>query len=320
MTPGSLSAALLASGAIGRVRVRAGARVVFGPETRLDRLDASAEWAAGERGRWRVGLGYSPAGGRGLVTAGYSRQFDRFALGGRVEAATDGSVAAGIDVQFSLASRRGGAACGCRRAGWRPTGRAEVRVFRDTNGDGVRQDDEPVERDVQLVAGTAAVPALTDARGVAVVEGLAANVPVLLGVDAASLPDPLILPVGPGKVVTPRPGVAAIVDLPLSGAGVVEGTLESAAGGTLGGVDLELVDDTGTPVATTRSEFDGYFAFERAPYGRATLRVGELAAAALRVATETGLSVSLSNANPVARLGTVVPTPLAQATMAAAGP
>ena len=319
LTVDGLSAALLASGAIGRVRVRAGARFAFGPQLRLDQLDASAEWAAGERGRLRAGVGYNPVGRRGLLSLGYSRQFDRFALGGRLEAGTDGSVAAGVDVQFSLASRRGG---GVRLSSQRlaSTGRAEVRVFRDTNGDGIRQPGEPVERDVQLVAGTAAVPALTDARGIAVVEGLVPNVAVLLGIDASSLPDPLILPVGPGKVVVPRPGVAAVVDLPLIGAGVVEGTLASAAGATLGGVDLELVDEGGVVVATTRSEFDGYFAFERAPYGRATLRVDPLAAAAIRVRPETGRTVTLSDAAPVARLGTVIPDPLAAQTMASASP
>ncbi len=106
LTVDGLSAALLASGAVGRVRVRGGARFVVGPETRLDRLDASAEWAGGERGRLRASVSYTPVGKRGLLALGYSRQFDRFALGGRLEAATDGSVAAGVDVQFSLARWR----------------------------------------------------------------------------------------------------------------------------------------------------------------------------------------------------------------------
>ncbi len=304
-----LSAALLASGSVGKVRLRAAARFAVSPHRRLDTLDASAEWAAGERGRFRLEAGWSGRGGggsrRGRISAGYSRRFDRLALGGRLEASSDGAVAAGIDLQFSLAPREGG---GVRLSHARlaSTGRAEVRVFRDANGDGVRQPDEPWERDVQLIAGTAQVRALTDAAGHATVEGLTPYRAVLVGIDAGSLPDPFLSPAGPGKVVVPRPGVASVIDLPLSRAGAVEGTLTSERGANLGGVDLELVDRDDTVVATTRSDYDGWFAFERAPHGRLRLRIGALAAAALSVGVETGVAVDITDADPVARVGTVV--------------
>lgn len=323
LTVDGLSAALLASGSVGRVRVRTAARFSVHPDRRLDSLDASAEWSAGERGRWRVQASWQPGGAgdrsRGRIALGYSRRFDRFALGGRLEAATDGGLAAGIDLQLSLAPRQDG---GLRISSERlaSTGRAEVRVFRDTNGDGVRQPDEPLERDVQLVAGTARVDRLTYARGIAFVDGLVPNQPVLIGVDAGSLPDPLLIPAGLGRVVLPRAGIAATIDLPLSAAGVVEGTLETAAGSALGGVDLELVDPTGAVVATTLSEFDGYFVFDRAPYGHLTLWVAAPAASVIRVAVDTGVAVTLGSAQPIARLGTVVLRPASTAqTVALAG-
>ena len=317
----NLSAALLASGNFGRVRVRAAARFTVTPAARLDTLEASGEWAAGERGRWRAELGWSGAGGGrsslGRVAVGYSRRFDRFALGGRVEAATDGGLAAGLDLQFSLAPREGG---GVRLSSARlgAQGRAEVRVFRDTNGDGVRQPDEPLEPGVQLVAGQAVVRELTDAGGRAVVDALTPFRPVLIGIDAGSLPDPFLLPVGPGKVVVPRPGVATVVELPLSAAGAVEGELVGAGGSTLGGVELELVDAGGAVVASTHSEFDGYFLFDRAPYGRFTLRIAALSAAAIKARPELDRVVEVSDAHPTADVGPVTPVPLVARTLAAA--
>ena len=317
-----LSAALLASGGFGGVRVRAAARFAVTPAARLDTLEASGEWTAGERGRWRAELGWSGAGpGRsslGRVGFGYSHRFDRFALGGRVEAATDGGLAAGIDLQISLAARDGG---GVRLSSSRlgAQGRAEVRVFRDVNGDGVRQPDEPLEPDVQLVAGQAVVRDLTDADGRAVVDALVPFRPVLIGVDAGSLPDPFLLPVGPGKVVVPRPGVATIVELPLSAAGAVEGELVGAGGSTLGGVELELVDAGGAVVASTHSEFDGYFLFDRAPYGRFSLRIAALSAAAIKVRPELDRVVEVSDAHPTVAVGPITPVPLVARTLATAG-
>ena len=332
-SPGTLdelSAALLASGTVGGVRLRAAARFALAPAARLDTLEASGEWTAGERGRWRAelgwsggrgGVGFGAAGGRGSlgrVGLGYSRRLDRFALGGRVEAATDGGLAAGVDLQFSLAPKEGG---GLRLSSSRlgAQGRAEVRVFRDVNGDGVRQPGEPLEPDVQLVAGQAVVRALTDRSGRAVVDGLTPFRAVLIGVDAGSLADPFLLPVGPGKVVVPRPGVATVVELPLSAAGSVEGELRGARGSTLGGVELELVDGRGVVVASTRSEFDGFFLFDRVPYGRFTLRIQALSAAAVKARPELDRTVEVGEAHPTATLGPLTPTPLIPDTLAAAG-
>ena len=75
------------------------------------------------------------------------------------------------------------------------------------------------------------------------------------------------------QVVVPRPGVAADVQIGLVGGGDIEGALMKS--GELGfeGVDLELVDPAGKVVATARTDFDGFFLFERVAYGRYTLRV-----------------------------------------------
>src|SRR6202008_580176 len=126
----------------------------------------------------------------------------------------------------------------------------------------VRQPGGPFEREVQLAAGQVAVERLTDAEGRVVIDGLQPFRPVLIGIDAGSLPDPMVQPATPGVVVTPRPGGAITVDLPLASAGEIHGTLVRGGGGALEGVDLELLDAQGRVARVTRTEFDGYFLFE----------------------------------------------------------
>ena len=90
-------------------------------------------------------------------------------------------------------------------------------------------------------------------------------------------------PATSGVVVTPRPGVPVIIELPLVSAGEISGNLQREGGKTLSGVDSELLDKSGRVVKTTRSEYDGFFLFEFVPYGSYKLRVAAITAAVIGV-------------------------------------
>jgi hypothetical protein len=49
--------------------------------------------------------------------------------------------------------------------------------------------------------------------------------------------------------------------------GHVDGTLVRGGGGSIKGADLELLDAERSVVAGTRPDFDGFFLFDRVPYG-----------------------------------------------------
>ena len=137
---------------------------------------------------------------------------------------------------------------------------------------------------------------------------LAAWPAVALGVDESSLADPLIRPSAPGRRVVPRPGVSFAFDVPLVGAGEIEGTLIDAAGKPVEGVDLELVGRSGAVVATARSDFDGYFLFESAVYGDYTLRIAKLSADAAELLPNLPGMARVGAATPTVRLGSVTAT------------
>jgi hypothetical protein len=318
--PDQLDSRFLINGRFGRVRLRGETRFRLSGGPRFEGANLTAEWSGkGDIDRianWRAELGYDRPRRRGRAAIGYVRHFDKVALTGQLEGATDGAVAASINLAFSFGPDPRKNQDG-KSQGWRITsdrlaagGQVLARVYRDVNGDGRRQADEPLEKDIQLAAGTAPVRNLTDANGEVLIDQLPVFMAQLIGIDASSLPDPYIQPSGPGVVIIPRPGVSATVELALTGAGEVEGTLIRDGGNGIEGVDLELFDGAGRVVSRTRSDFDGFFLFEKVPYGKYSLRIAKASADAVRVEAALTGQVEIDGKQPTGRFGLVAVRPV----------
>ena len=108
----------------------------------------------------------------------------------------------------------------------------------------------------------------------------------------------------------------------LVGGGDIEGAIVKNGGLGFEGLDLELVDGSGKVVAAARTDFDGFFLFERVPYGNYRVRVAQSSAVAARIAADLGASATVTAEKSVLRLGAihVVPAPnIASAETLAAG-
>ena len=215
--------------------------------------------------------------------------------------------------------------------GWRlsrerlaQTGQASIEVYRDENGDGYRQADEPAVEGVSIEAGFRASDKATNTAGHAVIDGLIPYVPVLVSIDTGSLPDPLLQPKGQGVVLIPRPGVAAKISLPLAPTGEIEAIVLGTDGEPRGGIAVELVDGAGHVVLRGLSDFDGYLLFDSVPYGSYRLRLAGPSAAALGARPELSGLIRIDRAQTSLRLGRlrieagpppadIVPTTIAQA-------
>lgn len=303
--PDRLEARLLANGRIGRVRLRGEAVYRIAPEKRFERVNFTGEWRAGERSDWRAELGYDVGLDRARAGIGIIRRFDKFSLTATAEAASDGSLAAGLNLAFSLGPDPRNGKLRLSNNKLANSGQALAIVYRDKNGDGRRQAEEDLVENVELTAGQSTALTATDARGRAIIDNLEPFRPVLIGIDTSSLPDPYVQPSLPGIVVTPRPGVAATVELALVGAGEVEGTLVRPGGGSLAGVGLELLDQQGRTVRETQTEFDGFFLFEGVAYGEYTVRLQALSAQAIGVSTTLNARANVNDDNQIARLGSI---------------
>ncbi len=304
--PGRLDAALRLNGRVGGLRLRGEAKFGLSGQAGFRESKITAEWRAGETSDWRAELGYEAAAKRGLAGIGYTRRFEKFALTGQMRGASDGAVSAGLSLAFSLGPDpvRGGFRMSSEKLA--ASGQAYAVVFQDQNADGVRQPNEPVEKAVELTAGLSGRGQPTDERGRTFIGGLTPFVPVLIGIDASSLPDPFIQPSTSGVVVTPRPGIPVVIELPLVSAGEISGTLLREGGRVLSGVEIELLDKAGRVVKSTRSEYDGFFLFESVPYGQYRLRIAALSATVVRVNPEISLVAELSVKRGTADLGQVV--------------
>ena len=299
-----LSFGLLANTRVLGFMLRADATYrVTGLRKGFDDAQLTAERPLDDRSTLRLGIRRD---GRQRVTtfeAGYVRQFRQLAL--RVGATADsrGAVGANMGVSFSFGPNPFGGGMRFSNSKLAERGGAAVSVFLDEDGDGIRSPGERPLDGVGLTAGQFGSSEPTDKRGHAVIEGLDPYQKVVIGVDESTLPDPFLIPVSKGVEVTPRAGIAAKLVIAIAPTGEVEGEIHGFEDTPRSGIELELVDPAGKVAASVLSEFDGYFMFDRVPYGTYRLQLSAGAARALGAARDLGKMAVLSKDTSEARLG-----------------
>jgi len=313
--PGELLVSFIGSGHIGQVRLRTDTEFDVAPSARLKSAELSAYWTATEHGDWETDLVYDGLVDHLRARVTHILRFDSFALALSGEAATNGDVAVGFNLNFSLDPRHGFM---LSRRPLAEGGMVHATVFRDLNDNGILDPGEPLEKGALITTGSRQAERKTDASGSVTIGGLTPYMPIAVGIDSTSLDDPMLAPKKALQVVVPRPGVAADVQIALVGGGDIEGALMKS--GELGfeGVDLELVDSSGKVVGTARTDFDGFFLFERVTYGSYTLRVNAGSAKAAKIGAELGIKLEVNADHPVVRLGSIQPRP--PVNIASAGP
>ena len=276
-----------------------------GPARGFEAARVTLEKSLGDRADLRLEVEHGARSGLTEFELGYVQHFRRFALRGSGRVDTKGVVGAGLTLSFSVGRDE-------LDGGWRMSsdklaqrGQAAVAVFLDQNGDGRRSADEEPLAGVGITAGGLGTAEPTNERGHTFVEGLQPFEKVLVSVDESTLPDPFLMPRGKGMVVTPRPGVPAIIELAIAPTGEVEGVIHGPEDTPLAGARLELVDASGQIVARAMSEYDGFFLFDRVVYGRYRLQLAPDTQAALGVAPELAPVVELGPDKTVERLGTI---------------
>jgi hypothetical protein len=185
------------------------------------------------------------------------------------------------------------------------TGLVEARVYRDLNDNGRRDAREPWEEGAAITTGQRVSEEVTDKQGLIRVGGLQPYSPIAIGIDTSTLNDPSLAPKKALQVLVPRPGVAAKIEIGLVGAGDIEGMLVHGDGRGFEGLDVELLDASGKTVASGRTDYDGFFLFERAAYGHYSLRLSAESARIAGVERAIGKPIEISSDRSVARLGAI---------------
>jgi hypothetical protein len=305
-TPGEFQVGMLASGHIGDVRIRGSADFDVNPTAQFKDAELSAYWSSSEQSDWEGDLAYDGVLKRVRARISHILRIDTMAIALTGEADTHGDIAAGFNLNFSIDPRHGFT---LSRRPLAQGGMVHATVFRDLNSNGLHDPDEPFEKGVLITTGTLQSERKTDSNGSVTIGGLTAYEPLPVGIDATSLNDPMLVPEKTLQVVTPRPGVPAEVAIGLVGGGDIEGALIKSGEIGFEGVDLELVDASGKVAGTARTDFDGFFLFDRVAYGSYTIRVNATSATAAKISSDLGVKVQVSGKRPVARLGNIQPHP-----------
>jgi hypothetical protein len=313
--PGELNIGLIGTGHLGDIRIRAGASFDVAPSARFQTAELSAYWSRSELVDWEGDLAYDAPSHRGRARVSYVRRLNSMAVALTGEAATDGSVAFGVNLNFSLDPNHG---LSLSRRPLAQAGSVHAVVYRDLNDNGVHDASEPFEKGALVTTGTMLADHPTGATGAVTVGGLTPYQPITVGLDQSSIPDPMLVPKKALQVVVPRPGIPAEVQIPLVGGGDIEGAVVKSAELGFEGLDLELVDSSGKVVATARTDFDGFFLFDRVPYGAYAIRISKDSATGAKVVADLNLKVQVTADKPVVRMGAIHAQPVPQIASAGA--
>lgn len=154
-------------------------------------------------------------------------------------------------------------------------------IFRDTNGNGIRDpDEEPIEGARVQGYGKRSYREETGPSGRVRVDSNPSHY-TELRLDTGSLDDPFALSTVPGRSITTRPGAVAILKLPVVIAGEVDGTLYvdragqhvPLAGGCVTLRPRERAGKITPPPMEARTAYDGFFDFPHVPPGSYELGV-----------------------------------------------
>ncbi|MCV2885899.1 hypothetical protein OE749_14465 [Aestuariibacter sp. AA17] len=157
------------------------------------------------------------------------------------------------------------------------SGATAVRIFEDKDLDNQYDEGEPLIDGVTVKATQAFREEVTDKTGTAVLKAIPEGLRTDIVVDETSLPEHTMMIASEGFSVSGRKGLVQHFDIPVIKGGELEGTVywrnaddeEQVAPY----VRLHLTNEKGVVIASTRTEFDGYYLFERVPPGQYTVQV-----------------------------------------------
>lgn len=213
------------------------------------------------------------------VNLGLNWRKDAFYLSTNAGYNEDKSWFAGLSLRFSLGYEPVEHSIFTSAQPIAQSGAVSARVFEDLNMNGVFDTNERPIENATVKAVQAYRQEKTNASGVAVLSSIYNNTITDIVVDESTLDGPFMITAIPGVAIKARKGYVETVELPVVKAGEVEGViyLKNVAGESEVApyIMLNLIDKNEKIVASTRSEYDGYYLFTTVKPGSYSLKVDE---------------------------------------------
>ena len=267
------------------------------PDATINSVAINADKSIGESNRINLGVLHNLDNERTVVTAGLNRNFGSFGLG--VSGLFGGRDNYGVGLQLFAAIGRDPQS-GRVVSDWRPlaaSGMVAARVFIDDNQNG-RFDagEDPVEGVGFKINGGSRHPARTNAQGIVLLYRLTPKDYMDIGLDPGTLEDAQLQPAIAGVRLLPRPGKAQKIDFPLVLTGEIDGTVHLVEEGKSRGIGnalVELVNDRGELIGSTRSASDGFYVLPGVKPGQYRLRISPAQAQKLEVTVDGEATVTM---------------------------
>jgi hypothetical protein len=274
-TPASVRGGLLASARFrARDQLRANVSYTVGGGTAINAVSFGWQRQLAQTTQLRADVSQSLAGGRSTnVTGSLTRRLGQMLVGSFAGYGSDQGALAGLNVYFSFGRGPSGGAV-MRGDAMAAGGVLAARAFLDQDSDGrYSPGDQPLEN---VGFSGSARTIRTRADGYALLPGYSAYQSAALKLDESTLDDPYWVSSTPGFRAVSRPGRLTRVDFPVTPTGEVEGTvylLKGAARIPVSNVRLMLIRPDGQVVSEIKSDYDGYYLFERVPPGEYRVNV-----------------------------------------------
>lgn len=252
----------------GRVYGRLGANYDLEDLSEVKNLNASIDWNINNRYKTGADISYNPASDSFTTSLQATHFNDTFSISGNLFYNETTGSQIGLNARFGVGAQpfyQGDAFVTSRSLNSR--GQVVVRVFDDANLNAQYDEGETLLEGVQVESVESFARAVTDDKGIAVLESLSPFKDTGIELISDTFPDPFYVPLIEGVEVTPREAYIDTLDFPVALAGEIEGMImvETAEGEIqeVKNLPIRLVNSNGVTVQSLRSEFDGYFFFER---------------------------------------------------------
>jgi hypothetical protein len=292
-------------GSIYDVRLRGQIAYSLDEERDITSGTLSGDWQIFKDYRLKLGVDKQFSSSR-LTTysGGLSTQLENVSLGGNVEYSHRGDLSAKLTMSFSFGRNPKTGRFFMSGKPMASKGAVASRVYLDKNNNGTFDGgDEPMEN-VALLADNAPSERKSDADGSVALTGLTAHRDTNISVDRKSLEDPFLTPVFNGASIVPRPGVFALIDIPVVSSGEIDGTVYRRQGkwaNEVSDVVVQLVDTSGNLIREVKSAFDGFYLFDFVKPGKYTVRINPDQMTRLNIAQPPSKATHIKGAGSIAR-------------------
>lgn len=260
---------------VGSIGLNAQLSYSLKPQEKIEAIAFSGNKRLGDAYLISLGLGRSVIDGHMQYTAGLNKSLGHYGLSLSTSFASNER---SIDLRFFVAIGREP-----RQKQWgydalprADKGAASVRVFLDSNGNGIMDPgEEPIENVALTVNGSDAL-VRTNAAGIARLDHLPIRQYADIAVDTQTLEDPYWQAQHKGVRMLPRPGHDLELDFPVELTSEIDGSiflLDKDAKRGMGDVLIELLNAEHHVVSSIKSSSDGYYIVPAVVQGHYQLRI-----------------------------------------------